>query len=136
MKAGVIYGARSKIIRRIVVVGDGETLDGHVGDGEALACCSVRMDGGFPVLDDAIEAVRSATGVTPPSGRCLVIEGGRVTAVINADPHIDRIDGVTLLATEVGDVGWSWTQDGGLVPPLVGPAASSLVVPDMIEVFE
>lgn len=135
--AAVIYAAKSKIVRRIIVAGPGETFDpSHAGAGEAMVMCRLGMPGGFPDYDGAVEAVRVATGVTPPSGRCVVISGGRVVNVIKADPDLDRIDGATLIATETADVGWSWTVEGGFVPPLVGPASTEITLHNAVEVCE
>lgn len=133
--AVVIYAAKSKIVRRIIVAGPGETIDpSHVGAGEEMVFCEIGMLGGLPDLDGAVEAVRAATGVMPPSGRCVVVSEGRVVDVVKADPDLDRIDGATLIATETADVGWTWTLEGGFVPPLVGPPSTPVTLMDAIEV--
>lgn len=110
MPNGIIYGANSKIIRRIVI--GANNLAAHVGPGEAL----IAVDN--PVtLEQATEAVQRATGVPPPSARCVVIQGNAVEAVIMADPDLDGIPGRTLQLHARADVGWTRNQSGDFDPP-------------------
>lgn len=131
MAAGVIvYGARSKIIRRIVVPGPGESLPvGICQPGEAMLRAEIGMCDGLPRMDDAARCVTDVTGIIPPSGRCAVIRDGVVVNVINADPHLDEITDCTLVLSETAAIGWAWTTDAGFSAPMVGPASDIVSLP-------
>jgi hypothetical protein len=94
MAVGVIYGAQSGIVRRIILPDPGQDLQGHVGPGEALL---MLPDGAPSDVISATAAVAQATGKRIPSSCCEVVDAqGVVVAVIAADPVLDRIDGHNL----------------------------------------
>src|SRR5262245_34897245 len=94
MPIGVVYGAQSGIVRRIILPDSGQDLQGHVGPGEALL---MLLDGARSDVHSATAAVAQATGKTIPSSRCEILDAdGKVMGQISADPLLDRIDGYTL----------------------------------------
>jgi hypothetical protein len=92
MKAIIIYGAISGIIRRVIMPSfPGEPIDqGNLIAGEAAT--TVSYDPAVGLSPAAINAaVSAATAIAViPSGRCVVVTPLRVAqAVIMADPLID-----------------------------------------------
>lgn len=84
----VIYASRSGILRRKIIPDDDAQLDLHQpGPGESRLLLPLDRR-----HDDAAcrAAVEEATGVTPPSGRCAVLDdNGQVVAICHADPALD-----------------------------------------------
>ena len=94
MAIGIIYGAQSGIVRRIVIPDHDSELQGHVGPGEALL---ILPDGMPSDVHSATDAVAIATGKRVPSNRCEVVDAqGVVRGVIAADPMLDYLPGHTL----------------------------------------
>src|SRR4029077_2238051 len=65
-------------------------------------------------------AVQTALGKPPANARCCVIDGlGNVVRVFMGDATLDAtaFPGMTLINSVIGDVGWTWTAQGGFVPP-------------------
>ena len=100
----VIYAARSKILRRKIILDDESRLDLHrPGPGESL----LLLPSSAP-FDDAScrAAIAAATGVEPLAGRCCIIDvGGNVVGVCNADPALDTHPACQLIAHEVARPG-------------------------------
>jgi hypothetical protein len=96
----VFYATDSKILRRKVIPDDD------------MALAQLRAEPGESVLlfpltrpyDDAAcrAAIADATGCTPPSGRCCVVDkSGNMVEVCNADPALDLHPQGQLVASEV-----------------------------------
>ena len=84
----VFYATGSKILRRKVIPDNDAQLALHQpGPGERRLL--MPLDQPF---DDAScrAAIAAATGATPPSGRCCIVDAmGNVIGVCNADPALD-----------------------------------------------
>jgi hypothetical protein len=95
----VFYATDSKILRRKVIPDSDAELEGlQPLPGESMLLLSLVLP-----HDDAScrAAIASATGVSPPSGRCCIInESGDVIAVCNADPALDTHAAGTIVASE------------------------------------
>lgn len=100
----VFYATGSKILRRKIIPDNDAQLALHQpqsGESRLL----LRLDQPY---DDAAcrAAVTAATGVVPPSGRCVVVDGsGTVVGVCNADPTIDAHPLGELIAHDTAKVG-------------------------------
>lgn len=105
----VIYAAGSKILRRTIVPGsDGEGALHQPGPGESRLLLPLTGANGAQPHDDAAcrAAIAAATGVTPPSGRCVVVDGaGIVVAVCHADPALDLHPQGRLVAHDGAGIG-------------------------------
>ena len=81
----VFYATDSKILRRKVIPDSDAELEGlHPLPGESVLLLPLSLP-----QDDAScrAAIAGATGVSPPSGRCCIInQSGDVIGVCNADP--------------------------------------------------
>lgn len=121
-KIGIIYATGSKMIRRIVVPDNEADLQktGWVKNGETLLIAD-----GFPergdIRDPANNAhvrdkIIEATGVTPPTLVCAVVNAGVVEAMIVADPAVDTLPGKTLIKSYAAgiDVGCTYDARAGL----------------------
>ena len=95
----VFYATDSKILRRKVIPSDQaqvEVLSAAPGESMLL----------LPLVrpyDDAScrAAIAAATGVTPPSGRCCIVdESGDIIDVCNADPTLDLHPRGKIVASE------------------------------------
>ncbi len=113
---GIVYGAASGIVRRIIVPTSEAELDdqSHVGDGEAIIKVSapgiMRRDG-YPDLTAAHAHVMAVIGKQPLNARCAVVDAkGNVVGTVMADPEFDTIPDHTLSA----EAGLS-LSDGALV---------------------
>lgn len=127
--AAVVYGKRSRIVRRIVAADSLPELSHAVmcGDGEDLIICRPEQvvspdgDGGreLPTLEDAMALVVAREGAAPENNRCLVIDdaSGEIEAVVPADPHIDGIEGKTLYQHETAEPGWQVDATGEFAAP-------------------
>jgi len=84
----VFYATESKILRRKVIPDNDAQLKLHQpGPGESRLLMPLNRP-----YDDAAcrAAITAATGATPPSGRCCVVDAdGYVVGKSNADPAID-----------------------------------------------
>jgi hypothetical protein len=123
---GVVYSATSGQIRRYIYWDDDASGPGNVVllPGEALVEVSRGPYANSAQWQAAINsAVTVAAGVAPGNPRCAVIDSsGNVVDMINADPAIDSIPGMTLVLTQTADIGWTWSAAGGFVtPPPVPP---------------
>jgi hypothetical protein len=100
----VIYATRSKILRRKIIPDDDAQLALHKpgpGESRLLVPLTERYD------DAACCAmIKAATGETPPSGRCCIVDGaGEVIGVCNADPELDAHAAGRLVAHDAAGVG-------------------------------
>jgi hypothetical protein len=84
----VFFAADSKILRRKLIPDDDAQLEGLTAPhGERMILLPLARS-----YDDAScrAAIAAATGVTPPTGRCCVVDtSGEVIGVCNADPARD-----------------------------------------------
>jgi hypothetical protein len=84
----VFYATESKILRRKVIPNDEAQLEVlSAAPGESMLLLPLARP-----YDDAScrVAIAAATGVTPPSGRCCIVdESGDIIDVCNADPALD-----------------------------------------------
>jgi hypothetical protein len=84
----VFYATCSKILRRKVIPdNDGQLAVHQPAPGESRLLMPLDQR-----YDDAAcrAAIAAATGVAPPSGRCVVVDDrGVVIGICNADPAID-----------------------------------------------
>src|SRR5262249_59368886 len=84
----VFYGTNSKILRRKVIPDHNAQLTQFRAEpGESILLLSLAGP-----YDDAAcrAAIAEATGCTPPSGRCCVVDQFcEVVAICNADPALD-----------------------------------------------
>jgi hypothetical protein len=101
-RLAVFYRTDSKILRRKVIADSDAELAGlHPAPGESLLLLPLDRP-----YDDAScrAAIAAATGVSPPSGRCCIINrAGDVIAVCNADPTIDtHSDGLVVASDDAG----------------------------------
>jgi hypothetical protein len=101
----VIYSTESKILRRkIIPDSDSQPSVHQPGPGESRLLISLSLP-----YDDAScrAAIAMTTGVTPPSGRCCVVDGsGNVVGVCGADPALDPAPpGTSLVLSEIAGPG-------------------------------
>jgi hypothetical protein len=101
-RLAVFYRTDSKILRRKVIADfDAELAELHPAPGESLLLLPLDR-----LHDDAScrAAIAAETGVSPPSGRCCIINRtGDVIAVCNADPAIDtHSDGLVVASDNAG----------------------------------
>lgn len=100
----VFYATQSKILRRKVVPDDDTQLEGLTSlFGESMLL--MRLDRPY---DDVScrAAIAAATGVSPPSGRCCVLnESGEVIGICNADPALDIHPLGRLVASDSAETG-------------------------------
>jgi hypothetical protein len=100
----VIYATGSKILRRKIIPDDDFQLGAHQpGPGESRLLLS-RTES----HDDAScrAAIAAATGVTPPSGRCCIVDAaGNVIGVCNADPELDTHPAGQLISHDIAGPG-------------------------------
>lgn len=126
---GVVCSTASGIIRRIVYADTTIQLSGiaNVQSGETLVLVSSGPYPNSTAWRTAINtAVQTATGKIPGSSRCCVIDGGgNVVQVISADPALDSMPGMTLVLSDVANIGWTWTVGGGFVSPPPDPPLKS-----------
>jgi hypothetical protein len=87
-RLAVFYATASKILRRKVIPGNDAQLALHQpGPGESRLL--MPLDRSY---DDSAcrAAIAAATGVAPPSGRCVIVDDcGLVIGTCDADPAID-----------------------------------------------
>lgn len=111
---GVVYGARSRIIRRIIVPEDSWYLlqaRKSLLPGELLALFEMPHS-----LDR--DEVQAAIGMPAHSGRCCRIRHGRVIGVLMADPEIDpMIGGDLIVQSDNAHHGWLWDGKKLKAPP-------------------
>lgn len=103
-QAVAIYATASKIIRRIIVPDNDAALALHQPlPGESRLLVAI----GAHDLASVKAAVATATGVTPPSGRCCIVDGsGNVIGACSADPALDAAPaGASLVASDVAAPG-------------------------------
>lgn len=106
---GIIYGADSGIVRRIVIPDEDAQLAGHVGPGEALL--TIPRAAPHDVIS-VTAAVAKATGKDIPDSRCAVIDkAGVVVEMIHADPALDAVDGHDLATCYAKEVSVGATYD-------------------------
>jgi hypothetical protein len=110
-KIGVVYGTKSKIVRRVIIPDDDSELDNplHVGNGETLEK--------IPMGPHDHGTISKLLGTNPDhnASRCAVVHpSGQVVKAIHADPEIDSVDNhpgfknhVLILHREA-DVGWTY----------------------------
>lgn len=100
----VFYATGSKILRRKVIPDNDAQLALHQSEpGESRLLMPLDR-----LYDDAAcrAAIAAATGVTPPSGRCCVVDStGKVTGVCNADPALDTHPAGSLIASDIAGPG-------------------------------
>lgn len=101
----VIYSTESKILRRKIIPDSDSQLSIHQpGPGESRLFISLSQP-----YDDAScrAAIAMTTGVTPPSGRCCVVDGsGKVVGVCGADPALDPAPpGTSLVLSDIAGPG-------------------------------
>jgi hypothetical protein len=115
----VFYATDSKILRRKVIPNDEAQLEVlSAAPGESMLLLPLARP-----YDDAScrAAIASATGVTPPSGRCCIVnESGDIIDVCNADPALDSHPRGKIVASECagpGDryIGGAFLRRGGEV---------------------
>lgn len=129
-QVGLIYGERSKLLRRAIVPDDPrELLDPlHLGKGEAMLAVWTNV----PPLDTpTMQAIVARhCGVDPaalPSGRCAVVDAsGDVVRVIMADPQIDAVEGMQLVLNDDVAAGWRY-EDGAFLARYVEADQSGIV---------
>ena len=95
----VIYATASGILRRKIIPDKDSQLALHLpGPGESRLLMPLAQ----PYDDDACRtAIAAATGVTPASGRCCIVdECGNVVGVCQADPALDAHPAGTLVASD------------------------------------
>jgi hypothetical protein len=87
----VFFAADSKILRRKLIPDNDAQLEGLTAShGESMILLPLARP-----YDDAScrAAIAAATGITPPTGRCCIVDtSGEVIGVCNADPALD-VDG-------------------------------------------
>ena len=123
MATAIVYGAQTGIIRRIIWTDQPETLNDHVGAGEAIlkapdwVFVKDESVGMVPDLDLVTIYLTETTGIVPELGRCVVIhdQSGEVVDAIMADPMLDSIEGHTLFQDATGHAGSTPDQDGNFV---------------------
>ncbi len=100
----VFYATDSKILRRKVIPNDEAQLEVlSAAPGESMLLLPLARP-----YDDAScrAAIASATGVTPPSGRCCIVnESGDIIDVCNADPALDSRPRGKIVASECAGPG-------------------------------
>ena len=100
----VFYATDSKILRRKVIPNDEAQLEVlSTAPGESMLLLPLARP-----YDDAScrAAIASATGVTPPSGRCCIVnESGDIIDVCNADPALDSHPRGKIVASECAGPG-------------------------------
>jgi len=126
---GVVYGAESSIVRRIVVSDDPDyDYSQHVQEGEAFVLADTKN--GMDVFA-ARAAVQAATRAVAADGlTALVDASGLVTAMIMADPVLDTVEGRDLIPAYDGvAIGQTYDRNTGtfwvpetIIPAGVGPA--------------
>jgi hypothetical protein len=103
-KLAVFYATDSKILRRKLIPDADEQLEVlTAAAGESILLLSLARP-----YDDAScrAAIAKETGVTPPSGRCCVVdEAGDVIGVCNADPALDSHPRGKIVASESAGLG-------------------------------
>lgn len=100
----VFYATGSKIMRRKVIPAHDAQLAAHLpepGESRLLLPLARASD------DNACRAaITAATGVTPPSARCVLVSAqGDVIDVLNADPELDAHPLGTLVASDLAGPG-------------------------------
>jgi len=116
---GVVVGANSNIIRRVVVPGDHDSeIAAHpmIAGEMMLTIPKTNFDGTANALHNAVQNHR---GVPPPSSRCALIVSptgvtGNVVNIIHADPQVDFIAGHVLMLHETAQVGMTWSAVAGI----------------------
>jgi hypothetical protein len=102
---GVVYGAKTRIIRRIVIPDTNDELVGvrdRLIDGEAMALFQLPHSFGR-------EEIQAALGPPAHSGRCCRVRDGVVIEVIMADPAVDpTINGDLIVQSDEAGHGWVW----------------------------
>jgi hypothetical protein len=125
-RLAVFYATESTVLRRKVIPDSDVELDGlHLSPGESMLLLPLNMP-----HDDAScrAAIASATGVSPPSGRCCVInESGVVIAVCNADPALDTHSAGPMVGSEIARPGDRYVDGMFLRHYRVKPASSGAV---------
>jgi len=104
-RLAVFYRRDSKILRhKVIPEFDAELERLHASPGESMLLLPLSR----PHDDtECRAAIAVATGVSPPSGRCCIVDGwGDVIAVCNADPTIDtHSDGLVVASDNAGPGG-------------------------------
>lgn len=85
----IVYGEKSKIIRRVIVSDEPIDANEHTHTGEASI--HVESISIFKQADIA-SAVEKATGVKPPDSKHAVVrQDGTIASILQCDPEIDVI---------------------------------------------
>ena len=132
-RLAVFYLTDSKILRRKIIPDFDTELEGlHPLPGESMLLLPLNR----PHDDTSCRsAIAAATGVSPPSGRCCVVNNsGDVVAVCSADPTIDTHPDGLVVASEIagpGDryVGGVFHRQYKVAGPASGPAGSTVWLP-------
>lgn len=114
-KAWAIYSTSRKVLRKIVI-SDEENYSAsqHRSTGESI----VEINPAAPTIPVALQAIQTATGVVPASGRCAVINpAGRVMRFVNADPDLDLVPAFTLISSDTANVGDIYDPQTGEFTP-------------------
>lgn len=115
-KIGVVYGAQSKHIRRIIIPDEDSELEHPllVGPGEQLATVPWGTRTDHVTLSNLL-----GTHPDHDAARCAVVhnETSKVVHIIMADPAIDQIAGHTLVLHRDAAVGWSHDPMTGEIAP-------------------
>lgn len=117
---GIVYATKSGTLRRWIEPDEDSDLpDKHpVSRGETMIIVDADT---IKSANDIEAAVAQAIGREVPSARCVVVDKtGTVVDAIMADPDLDLIPGVTLVTSEVADVGWTLSGDVLAAPVEVG----------------
>ena len=127
MLIGIIYGAESGSIRRVINVLDEAAFDGHLCEGEALLKSddSIFQDG-LPLLDVVKALVEQEIGRPSLDSRCVLLDSDfTVTGVVQADPLLDSIEDAVIIRDQEADVGWTLPNgEENLQPPPAPPEES------------
>jgi len=118
----VFYATSSRILRRKVIPDNDAQLALHQpGPGESRLLMPLDR----PYGDEECRAmIAAATGVTPPSGRCCVVDDtGKVTGVCNADPALDTHPAGRLVASDIAGPGDSYAVTAIRQLPVAAPTA-------------
>lgn len=128
-RLAIFYATASKVLRRKVIPDSEAELDClRPSPGESMLLLPLSLP-----HDDAScrAAIAGATGVSPPSGRCCIIEElGNVIAVCNADPALDTHSAGQIVASERGRLGDRYVDGMFLRRYSVMSASSDVVSPE------
>lgn len=127
--SAIVFGEESGIVRRICVSDSVDELLRAIGIGQGEAVLIVdpadiaddRLNDRFvPDLATCYALVEDRRGKPSESDRTVIIDqkSGEITAVIMADPVIDRLPGMVLFQHPQADVGWSVDAKGEWAKPV------------------